>query len=289
MPTTLNNQANITYDYVGSAETESAESNSVVTTLLDEYSAIATKNTINNNFRPGENVAYTIRLENNGRGDLYNVQVADNLGSTTSSKPLTFLSAILYINNVQTPITPVITEDNSVSFQLPSPFSSGDVAIILYTAAVKKDIAPNITSITNTATITANGGSVSGPIITVNPSPIATINIANFAQLCISKQSDKETIASGETLTYTFTINNSGNEQANNVVLTDTLPQNFTISQVNSIINGTTRIYQPNEYDLDSTNTITLPNSSVSPITVPAATSSGPGTVIVQISGTVTV
>lgn len=285
MPTILNNQANITYDYTGAASSESAESNSVATTLLDEYSMIAAKTALSSNFRPGDNITYAIRLENNGRGDLYNLQITDNLGSTTTSKPLTFSNAILYVNNNPTAITPTTNADNSITFQVPSPFSSGDVAILVYNANVNRELSSDVSSITNTAAITANGGSATGPAVTVDPDVSATVNVTNYAQLFISKQSDKDTITSGDSLTYTFTINNTGNQQANNVVLTDKLPENFTINQISVTSGGNTTIYQPSEYNLDSaTNTLTLPNSSGTAISVPANSSA-----TVQITGTVTI
>ena len=60
MPTVLNNQANISYNYDGSPNPQNAISNTVATTLLDEYSLTATKSALNNSFRPGNNVTYII-------------------------------------------------------------------------------------------------------------------------------------------------------------------------------------------------------------------------------------
>lgn len=289
MPTVLNNQANVSYNYDGASNSQNAISNTVATTLLDEYSLTATKSALNNNFRPGNNVTYIMNLENDGRGDLYNLTLTDNLGSDTSTKPLSFANAVLYINNAPIAITPTINPENSLVFQIPSPFLSGDTAMIIYNTVVDANLPSSTDSITNTVTITANGGSSSGTLITVDPSPSATTNIENYAQLTISKQSDKETISSGETLTYTFTLNNTGNELANNVILNDTLPQNFLITQVTSTTDGITTNYEPSQYDLDlTTNTITLPNATGPSIIVPASTSSNIGTTVIQIIGTVT-
>ena len=289
MPTVLNNQANISYDYSGAKSSQNAVSNTVTTTLLDEYSLTANKSVLNQTFRPGNIITYILSMENNGRGDLYNLTLTDNLGSDTNVKPMSFLNAILYVNNSPVEITPVLSPDQSVTFQISSPFLSGDNAMIIYNTMVDSDLSSSVSSITNSVTVTANGGSSSGTVVTVDPNPSTTINIENYAQLSISKQSDKETITSGETLTYTFTLNNIGNEEADNIILTDTLPQNFLVTQVTSTTNGNTTTYQPDQYNLDTTtNTITLPNSIGPEIIVPASTDSSIGTTIVQIIGTVT-
>ena len=81
MPTPLNNQASIRYSYNNNTGTGAASSNTVTTNLLDRYTLSATKTPLSATFRPGENITYVLRLENNGSGDLYNVTVADNLGS----------------------------------------------------------------------------------------------------------------------------------------------------------------------------------------------------------------
>ncbi len=116
----------------------------------------------------------------------------------------------------------------------------------------------------------------------------ATITAANFAELAIYKNASADSIVSGDTLTYTFTILNSGNSAATDVVLTDNLPDEFTITSVTVTSEGVTRAYAASEYDVDTTtNTITLPNATGLAITVPAATAQGPGITTVTITGTV--
>ena len=118
MPTTLINQARIVYTYTG-GPTETADSNQTVTTLLDEYSLTAVKTALTSGFRPGTNVTYQFTITNNGRGPVYNITVADNLGSSTTTKPLSYVanSARLFQNGVTTVINP--TQDaNTMTFAL---------------------------------------------------------------------------------------------------------------------------------------------------------------------------
>ena len=70
MPTPLNNQASIRYSY--DSGTGSANSNTVTTNLLDQYTIAATKTPLLPTFRPGESLTYVLRVVNNGSGDLYN-------------------------------------------------------------------------------------------------------------------------------------------------------------------------------------------------------------------------
>ena len=101
MPTNLNNQANITYSFAGSG-TGAANSNMTTTTLLDEYSLTATKTSLTETFRPGQNLTYIFRLENNGTGPLYTVTVADDLGAAEGADPLSYVSgsARVILDNV---------------------------------------------------------------------------------------------------------------------------------------------------------------------------------------------
>ena len=67
----MNNQANIAYSYAGGTGTETASSNITTTTLLDEYSLVATKTALTATYRPGEDLTYVIRLENSGMIESY--------------------------------------------------------------------------------------------------------------------------------------------------------------------------------------------------------------------------
>ena len=73
------------------------------------------------------------------------------------------------------------------------------------------------------------------------------------------------------------------------MVLSDTLPQGFVITNVQSVTNGVVTTYTPSDYEVDAaTNTLVLPApESTLNITVPAQTASGPSVTTIIIGGTV--
>ena len=164
MPTPLNNQASIRYNYSG-AGTGTAVSNTVTTNLLDRYTLAATKTPLSSTFRPGENVTYVIRVENNGSGDLYNVTIADDLGGGADT-PLVYNPASLraYVDSIPVTISPVV-QGGTLTAVLPAPLPAGTAAILVYTAQVRPDVDFTLQSITNTVAVTANGGSAAGPVL----------------------------------------------------------------------------------------------------------------------------
>ena len=271
MPTPLNNQASIRYNYSG-AGTGTAVSNTVTTNLLDRYTLAATKTPLSSTFRPGENVTYVIRVENNGSGDLYNVTIADDLGGGADT-PLVYNPASLraYVDSIPVTISPVV-QGGTLTAVLPAPLPAGTAAILVYT---------------NTAGVTANGGSAAGPAVTVTPSPTATLLRDSYAEVTLYKEADKQSVMAGEPLTYTFTLTNQGNQAADSVTLTDQLPTGFSVTQVSVSAGGATTVLAPGDYTVAADNTITIPSTTGKAITVPAATVAAPGIATVAITGTV--
>ncbi len=281
----MNNQANIAYSYAGGTGTETASSNITTTTLLDEYSLVATKTALTPTYRPGEDLTYVIRLENSGMGDLYTVTVNDDLGAAGANSPLRYVASAVYVGGTAVTAN-VDVSDSGVSFVLPAPLAPGAEALIVLVVRVRED-AGVTAPITNTAAVTAAGGSASGTAVTASPSPTATVTPRQYADLAIAKQGDKATVVPGETLTYTFTLTNTGNQSAENVVLTDKLPAGFSITGITAQTGGTTTTYTAGQYTVSADNTLTLPAAGGPEITVPAATAAGPGVTLLTVAGTV--
>ncbi len=286
MPTPLNNQASIRYNYSG-AGTGTAVSNTVTTNLLDRYTLAATKTPLSSTFRPGENVTYVIRVENNGSGDLYNVTIADDLGGGADT-PLVYNPASLraYVDSIPVTISPVV-QGGTLTAVLPAPLPARTAAILVYTAQVRPDVDFTLQSITNTVAVTANGGPPPGPAVTVTPSPTATLLRDSYAEVTLYKEADKQSVMAGEPLTYTFTLTNQGNQAADSVTLTDQLPTGFSVTQVSVSAGGATTVLAPGDYTVAADNTITIPSTTGKAITVPAATVAAPGIATVAITGTV--
>ena len=289
MATQINNTASAIYNY-GTTRViqDSASSNTAVTNLITDYSISGYKQSLNTDYRAGENITYLIHISNDGTQPLYNVTVSDDLGG--AGTPLTYIigSASLNYNGTNTPITP--TTVNPLSFVLPNTLASGDLATITYIAKVNSTLADTITTITNTATIQANEGSPTGNIISVTPSPSITLSLADFADVSIIKTVSSDSIEIGEPFSYTITLSNTGNLDATGVVITDILPDNFEITSITSVTNGVQTTYSADDYTIEtSTNTLTLPSTtSALSITVPAATALGSGTTTVTITGSIT-
>lgn len=285
MAITLNNTANIEYNYGN--ETDYANSNLVTTVLAEDASLSAEKISLNTSWRPSENITYLIRIVNTGLEPLYVVTIQDNLGGETSQL-LSYVenSAQLYFDDTLMAINP--TSITPLTFVLPNELPAGESALISYIAKTEGDIDPEIIEITNNATITGRRTSASGSLVTVTPSPSVTLPIANYADVRVEKLVDKQEIRTGEELTYTLNIRNSGNTDATNIIVSDVLPENFNITSITSETNGVITTFTADEYTIGENNTLTLPTSQTKSITVPANDGTQDGLTIITIVGTIT-
>ncbi len=241
----------------------------------------------------GDKVTYVISLVNSGDTELTGIQVSDNMGGYQfdgrTLYPMAYVpnSAALFINGVPqgfptvTPGTPTVFSGFSVP-------ANGNATIVYETQL--NDYAPlaPADNITNTATTT--GAGLANPAIAQE-----VINPVADAQLAINKAIDPIPVADGGTLTYTFTISNSGSapvETADNVTITDTFRP--VLSDLNVTFNGTPWVENTDYTYNPATGVFT---SLAGNITVPEATflqdqatgtwSANPGTSTLIIRGTV--
>ena len=220
-PVTIANEATLIYDNI------TKNSNAVVTRILSLYDLTATKEALLDSYTPGQTITYITRVENTGSASLYNLTIVDDLANGTLQYIDTSIEGYL----------------NGSPFKIDNVLNPNDNVLIIFETTTPTT---NPEQITNTQTITANGGSTTGPIVTAKPNPSATVTLANYVTLDITKAVDKTSIYSGESLVYTFKIVNRGNETATNVTFNDIFPTGY---KINSIILKTPDSPDPIIYD----------------------------------------
>ena len=226
----FSNQATLTYN--GS----STNSNIAYGEILDVL--VATKTAVEGSYTPGQIVTYVVTLRNTGNAPLNGLTVTDNLGgydfNGTTVYPLTYEngSAALFTNGVPqaapavNPGPPLVFTDISVP-------AGGDV-VLVYQARANAFANPAAGStIDNTVTVTGDG--LSAPIIATES---VTANAA--PNLTISKSITPTQVVDNDRVTYTFVIQNSGNQPVvatDNAAITDTFDPILTALAVT--FNGT--------------------------------------------------
>ena len=209
------NQATLTYN--GS----STNSNIAYGELLDVL--VATKTAVEGNYTPGQLVTYVVTLRNTGNATLTGLVVTDDLGgynfNGTTVYPLTYEdgSVALFANGVPQ-AAPTVAAGPPLVFSNITVPAGGDV-VIVYQARVNAFADPAVGgTINNTVTVTGDG--LSAPItatetVVANAEPV----------LSISKSITPAQVVDNDRVTYTFVIQNSGNQAVvatDNAAITDT-------------------------------------------------------------------
>ena len=254
---------------------------------------VVTKTAIEGSYTPGELVTYAVTLRNTGTGTLAGLTVTDNLGAypvgATTVYPLTYEdgSATLFVNGVLQP-TPTVTAGPPLVISGISIPGGGD-AVLVYQARVNAFADPAVGgTIDNTATVTGDG--LSAPL-----SATETVTVVTEPLLTISKSITPTQVVDNDRVTYTFVIQNSGNQAVlatDNAVITDTFDPILTDLTVT--FNGTP-LTEGTQYTYDPVTGqfATLPGA----LTVPAATytqdpvtgaySATPGIATLVVTGTI--
>ena len=202
------NQATLVYNG------NSTNSNIAYGELLDVL--VATKTAVEGSYTPGQLVTYVVTLRNTGNAPLTGLVVTDDLGgydyNGTTVYPLTYEdgSSVLFANGVPQ-AAPTVTAGPPLVFSDISVPAGGDV-VIVYQARANTFANPAVGGrIDNTVTVTGDG--LSAPI-TATETVIANAEPV----LSISKSITPAQVVDNDRVTYTFVIQNSGNQA---VVATD--------------------------------------------------------------------
>ena len=187
----------------------SANSNIAVGEILELLSA--DKTAVEGSYAPGELVTYVITIRNTGTAAFTGLTVTDDLGGGANA-PLTYeAGTVLYFVNGVLQATPTVTAGPPLVFTGITVPGNGD-AVIVYQARANSFAAPGVDgTITNTVTIT--GGGLTAPV-TATETVIAAVG----PDLTITKTITPAQVADNGRVTYTFLIQNSGNEA---IVATD--------------------------------------------------------------------
>ena len=195
---------------------------------------------VTTDYGPGDNIVYAVTLVNNDATDKLNISITDDLGKYTPIGgpeviPLTYVpgSIIYYQNGVLQPAPTVNAGPPLVISGINIP--AGGNATLLY-EVVANEYAPLDANATITNTVSAGGCDICEGM-----SATATIPTRDEPLLTIAKSVCPDVLSCGDTVTYTFIIQNTGNTAVlatDNLVVTD----QFTPILCNTVvtINGET-------------------------------------------------
>ena len=255
----FSNQATLTYNGT------STNSNIAFGEILDVLTV--TKTPVEQTYSQGDTVTYTVALRNTGGTALNGLTVTDDLGgydfSGNTVYPLTYVegSILYYVDGVLQP-TPTVTAGPPLTITGINLPANGD-AVIVYQAIANGFANPEIGGVvTNTVTVTGDG--LSAPITAT-----ATVDAETGAELTISKSITPAQVVDNDRVTYTFVIENSGNQAVtteDTAVVVDTF--NPILTDLVVSFNGTP-LAEGTDYTYDQATGLfqTLPGA----ISVPAA------------------
>ena len=211
----FSNQATLTYNG------NSTNSNIAYGEILDVL--VATKTAIEGTYTPGELVTYVVTLRNTGTAPLTGLQVSDDLGGYpfggTTVYPLTYeAGSIAMFTNGVPQVAPAVDPGPPLTITGITVPAGGDV-VLVYQARANEFANPAMDStIVNTVTVTGDG--ISTPITAT-----ATVTADTAPDLTISKSITPTQVVDNDRVTYTFVIQDSGNQAVvatDNAAITDT-------------------------------------------------------------------
>ncbi len=212
---TFTNQATLSYGE------NTINSNITVGEIV--YDISISKSTTASCYSFGDEITFVVSVVNNSSESSACLSVTDDLGGYTFDYttliPLSYIdgSVLYYINGVLQ-ASPTVTLTDVVTFDNLS-LSADASAMLIYSVKVN-EFAPLESASTITATSTAVDCTSA-----LEVSADVSISVCEVADLLISKCLSPTTVSENEVITYTFTIQNTGNVDADaalGAILTDT-------------------------------------------------------------------
>ncbi|MGR0327445.1 cell surface protein [Bacillus cereus] len=172
-------------------------------------------------------IPYTISITNNGNIQVENIIVTDIIPANTS-----FIENSVIVNGNARP------NDNPLNGIQIDNIPPNTTATILFQVRVTS--IPQTNPISNTSTIEYEYTVPNRPPITETIISSAALTEINHANLNSNKAVDLAFATVGDTLTYTITLNQTGNVAVNDVIIQDIIPQGTTFIENSVIVNGET-------------------------------------------------
>ena len=285
MPTSFQNMATLTY-------TGGTVNSNIVTGELREV-LTAAKTAVRENYEPGGTVTYVVSLTNSGVTPLTGLTISDNLGGYAfggaTLYPLAYLpGSVRYYVNGALQAAPAVNAGPPMTVTGITVPAGGSALVIYETEVTRYAPLAAESSVVNTVTVT--GGGLAAPVTAEE-----TVGVVSSPRLSITKGLNPTVVAENGRITYTFTIQNTGNTAADAaaaIVITDTFDPRLTDLTVT--LNGTA-LTAPTQYTYDAATGVFATAAGV--VTVPAATftqdaatgaySTTPGTAVLTVTGTV--
>lgn len=281
----FSNQATLTYNG------NTTNSNIAYGEILEALAV--TKSAIEASYTAGSNITYVVTVRNTGNTPLNALTVSDDLGSyalgTETLYPLSYIdgSATLFIDGIPQS-TPTVVAGPPLTISGLN-LSGGSDTVLVYQATVNGFADPTASgAINNTVTVSSVG-------LTTPVSATETISAQVAPALTISKTITPSQVVDNDRVTYTFIIQNTGNQAViatDNAVVNDLFDPILTALTVT--FNGSTWS-EGTQYNYDEATGLftTVPSQ----ITVPAATytqdpvtgeySISPGIATLTVTGTI--
>ncbi|MED3271938.1 cell surface protein [Bacillus thuringiensis serovar silo] len=172
-------------------------------------------------------IPYTISITNNGNIQVENIIATDIIPVNTS-----FIENSVIVNGNARP------NDNPLNGIQIDTIPPNTTATILFQVRVTS--IPQTNPISNTSTIKYEYTVPDRPPITETIISSAAATEINHANLNSNKAVDLAFATVGDTLTYTITLNQTGNVATNDVIIQDIIPQGTTFIENSVIVNGET-------------------------------------------------